>query len=171
MPLRPKPDLTYQSDKDLDYKKALDLERYYYEQAKHQIHFIQQAASLASGQLDDLYGEVPPGGSRIFASPVTMPIYFKLNPDDVTLTRYGFDAPQDVIIVFSIAVLEDLGVDYTDPLQGPKVGDLVDFLVRGIEVEYQYRINDTDTWDFFGNTNFPLHIVCAASRKLEEREA
>jgi len=173
MPRRPKPDLTFQGPRDVAYLRERDLERYHYQQQRHAVRFIQQGASQASGGISDLYGERPPGGDLKYSIPVVMPIYVKLSMNEDELNRFGADSPRDALVVFSVAVLIDLGIDYSNPLQGPKIGDVVDYITHdpnGHESREQWRINNTSTWDYWGNTQVPLHIVCTVSRKFEALE-
>lgn len=169
MPRNPKPGQRFQTNKDLAFIKAKDMERYYYQQAKHRLYFFQQADSLDSADIDvdDFYGEIGPGGAQQFKAPVEMPVHVSLNPDEKELNQYGFDHPQDAIIVFSIAVLEDLSIDFHNPLFGPKIGDRLDFYIRA-SLESQFELREVREWDFWGNTKAPLHLVCIAEKMLED---
>lgn len=166
MPLNPTPGFQYSGDKDLGYVKALDLERYHFEQGRHKVRFFQQGVSLNSGDSGAFYGEHGPRGALTFAAPVEMPVHVKLNPDQKLLNRYGFDHPQDAIIVFSLKVLETLGINPKDILKGPKIGDRVDFYIRD-SFQMQFELREVREWDFWGNSKAPLHLVCVAQKMTE----
>jgi len=170
------PNLHFQSSKDLAFIKARDKERYGYQQQRHRIFFVQpedlipvpdpvapadHARVNIWGEPDEDTSTTDGPATALYSDPVTMPIHIAMGEEIREADRFGLDREIDLIAVFSIAVLEDLGIDYRDRTQGPKIGDRLDFLADGVRVN-QYELLTAIERDYWGNTQYPLHLICAA---------
>jgi len=170
------PDLHFQTAKDLAFIKARDLERYGYQQQRHRIFFLQpedlipvpdpvspedHARVNIWGEPDEDTSTLRGPTTALYSSPTTMPVHTAMGEETRDADRFGLDREIDLVVVFSIAVLEDLEIDYRNPLQGPKIGDRFDFLADGVRVN-QYELLTAIERDYWGNTQVPLHLICAA---------
>ncbi len=166
------PNLHWQESKDLAQIKAWDRERYFLQMQRHRLYFVQQASAAegGSGVSRNIYGEPVEGAvtddgpdTAAYSDPVVdLPVYINREIDQKTADKWGLNRTSDILVVFSIAVLEGLGIDFRDITKGPKIGDRIDFMVEG-SIKNQYELRTAEIHDFWGNTQYPLHVVCAAN--------
>ena len=79
---------------------------------------------LSATQTDTLYGE---SKERVYPdTPVQVPIYFRFDIDEKTLTKFGIDRREDLFIGISKVLAQQAG-------WAPKIGDLVE--IDGVRFE------------------------------------
>lgn len=93
--------------------------------------------------VDELYRETL---VKDWPTEVDMPIYFRVNPSERVLARFGIESVQDAIAVIDNATLVLHGID-------PKVGDRISYF--GITYEV-LTIKHTDYWI---NSQYPISRV------------
>jgi len=168
------PDLLYQTPKDRAFIKSKDRERFGLYQQRHEL-FFHQPGSLADLEFPtapedrgrvNFYGDededtVTDDGpsTPLYGDPIVLPVHIAIGEEVQEAEKWGIDRDVDAVAVFSIAILEDLGIDYRDPTQGPKRGDRLNFLADGVRVN-QYELLDSIERDYWGNTQYPLHLIC-----------
>ena len=170
------PDLHFQGAKDLAFIKSRDRERYGLQMQRHRVFFLNpehlnpppDPVRPSDGPRVNIWGEpdedtsTPDGpATALYSAAVTLPVYVAMGEETRPADKFGLDRKIDIVAVFSIAILEDLGINYRDPLQGPKIGDRLDYLADGTRVN-QYELLTAIERDYWGNTQFPLHLICAA---------
>ncbi len=85
-------------------------------------------------QVDSLYGEAK---DRVYTTPITIPIYFRFDVDEKTLTKFGIDRKEDLFVVISYALVQNAGWD-------PQPGDRVEIDGEHFEITFlkpQYDFN------------------------------
>lgn len=167
-------DLLYQTDKDLDFVKAQDLERFGLYQQRHELFFLQiedlAPVAFPSEPEDrsrvNIYGDEDEDTSTadgpstpLYGDPIVLPVHIAIGEEVQDTEKWGVDRDVDAVAVFSVAVLEDLGINYRDKAQGPKRGDRLNFLADKVRVN-QYELLSVIERDYWGNTQFPLHLIC-----------
>lgn len=86
-------------------------------------------------QADSLYGEAK---NRAYATqPTTIPIYFRFDVDEKTLTKFGIDRKEDLFVAISPVLAKDVG-------WVPAVGDRIEINGEVFELTFlkpQYALD------------------------------
>lgn len=90
--------------------------------------------------------------------PVELHAFVLPSPEKQKLKRYGFDTPRDLVVVFSIPILSDLG--FIEDREDFLIGDWVKFDSDIYVIDEQKRSESA----YWGGTNVPFQIACACSR-------
>ncbi len=90
----------------------------------------------------------------IYHAPIELPAYVQLKPSVQELTRFGIDESRELLVVFSIGVLEFLGLGANALTIGDKV------IYDGTE----YEVLSMNRYSFILNWNEPLDLVCTCNR-------
>lgn len=109
----------------------------------------------------NLYGEIKEDNSpntepRFDTFSVQVPMRVILNPEKQLLKKFGQDNSRDALVEFSIAVMEELGIN-------PKQGDRFRFN------EEEYELMGAGRESYFWNQKVPLRIILPADKSSRIR--
>lgn len=90
----------------------------------------------------------------IYQAPIELPAYIQIKPSIQELSRFGIDEARELLAVFSIAILDDLGLGGNAITIGDKV------IFDGTE----YEIMSINRYSFVLNWNIPLDLVTTLQR-------
>lgn len=133
---------------DFQFLQGFDAEvfkLYYYEYLYFQL-------DRARTKTDQVYNEA---SNKKFKEPVKVLAWTDRNPRKRILTRFGFDTPRDLMVIFSTAQLDNLSV-------WPDIGDRI-VLDSGL-----YELKTTQAQGRFPNSNLRFHVACLCDRVPED---
>ena len=124
---------------------------------------------IESPLIDTVHDEAEEGKKK-FADPVLVKAFMKFNPESPLLKKYGIDEQRDVFMHIATPHLVDLGLaqESTDPYPGDNVPPTIK-LILGIGDRFTFDENTYDIMSvqrtvYWGNSGYPLWVVCTANR-------
>jgi hypothetical protein len=147
--LNPPSDIKLVPPADFQFLQSMDNEvfkLYYYE-------YLYYPIDRTRTQTDQVYNE---STNKKFKAPVKVLAWTDRNPRKRILTRFGFDTPRDLLVVFSTAQLDNITL-------WPDVGDRI-VLDSGL-----YELKTTQAQGRYPNVNLRFHVACLCDRVPEER--
>lgn len=90
----------------------------------------------------------------IYKAPVEMPIFVQVKPSAQLLTKFGIDEERELLAVFSIPILEEMGLGSNEVTIGDKI------VYDGTE----YEVMSVNRYSYVFNYNIPLDLVTTLQR-------
>lgn len=142
------------TDSDVDFQKRISKELWWRTYPQVRVYLLDKEATV----VHPLYLEAL---DPIYKDPVLTPAYIDHSPSVQKLTKFGINETRDVLVHTNTAIMEDQGWLSADSTF--LIGSLVAFDDDFYVVNSQHR----DKRGYWINTNVPMFLVLACSRKVK----